>query len=190
MELVLGLDVSTSVVGWTALPSGSCASTYPDRKGHIDLRNVKGGFWAKVDVVDAALSQLASTFSASGDIVVRACVEEPLKKFTRGMSSAGTISLLARFNAIVSLFIRQKFCVEPLYVDATVARKKLGIPLQSRKKSGLGQKEQTAIFLNNSVFLHENWPKNKNGKLQPFVYDIIDSFVICAAGCIGLGETA
>ena len=191
MDVMLALDVSTSVIGWALLPPQSSIQTYPTMKGHIDLRKVKGGFWRKVEEMSNELNQLLSFFQKNGYSVTAVYIEEPLKKFARGRSSASTLSMLARFNALVSYRSLVTFGVEPLYIDATMARKKIGIPLLSKKKSGgLSQKEQTFEFLTRGVFLNESWPKNKNGNIQPFCFDEVDAFVICVAGCQGLGEPA
>lgn len=191
MDVALALDVSTSVIGWAVLPLNANLTVYPLQRGHIDLRKVKDGFWRKVDTTQIELTNLAGSLFKAGLNVVAVYIEEPLKKFARGRSSANTLSMLARFNALTSYFALRAFSVEPLYVDATAARKKIGIPLLSRKKSGgLGQKEQTFEFLMKGVFLNENWPKNKNGNIQPYCFDEVDAYVICVAGCQGLGEPA
>lgn len=191
IDVALALDVSTSVIGWTMLTPGSTIMTYPKFRGHIDLRKVKGGFWKKVEKMAHELNGILTFSVTNGLRVVAIYIEEPLKKFTRGKSSANTLSMLARFNALVSYRSLITFGIEPLYIDATAARKKIGIPLLSKKKSGgLSQKEQTFAFLSKGVFLNESWPTNKNGNIQPYVYDEVDSFVICVAGCQGLGEPA
>lgn len=191
MDVMLALDVSTSVIGWALLPPQSKIDTYPTLKGHIDLRKVKGGFWQKVTIMSSELDKLKASFTTLGFIVRAIYIEEPLKKFSRGRSSANTLSMLARFNALTSYRALLTFGVEPLYIDATFARKKIGIPLLSKKKSGgISQKEQTFLFLCKNVFLNESWPKNKNGKIMPHCFDEVDAFVICVAGCQGLGEPA
>ena len=191
MDLILALDISTSIIGWCVLPPDSNINTYPTLKGHIDLRKVKGGFWDKVHTTRRSITALRDELGALGHAVTLVCVEEPLKKFARGRSSAGTISMLARFNALVSFFALETFGSEPLYIDATFARKKIGIPLLSRKKSGgMSQKEQTASFLCERVFKDEKWTLNRSGKMQTYHADEIDAFVICVAGCMGLGEPA
>lgn len=191
MDVSLAFDVSTSVIGWAALPLDADIDTYPSCWGHIDLRKVKGGFWQKVDRAFSEITSLSALLLSQGFAVRSVYIEDPLKKFTRGRSSADTISLLARFNAVVSYETRQIFSVEPLYIDATHARKKIGIPLLSKTKSGgASQKKQTFSFLSTRVFLNEAWPRNKNGKIQPWCYDAVDAFVICVAGCQGLGKPA
>jgi hypothetical protein len=193
VDAFLGLDVSTSIIGWALLPQkiDVCAGGQkPLCMGHIDLRKVKGGFWNKVDISYGMFESLKEMLVTQGYIITGIFIEEPLKKFSRGKSSASTLSLLSRFNAIVSFFMRQLFSVEPLYIDATVARRKLGIPLVSRKKSGLSHKEQVIKFLMEGVFRDISWPVTKTGLVQQWVGDELDAYVICIAGCLGLGEHA
>ncbi len=183
----LGLDISTSIIGWSVLPLDAKLGDLPLRMDHIDLRKVKGGYWDKVDTtklqVDILLARLASE-----DIDVKQLfVEDPVKRFKSGGSSADTIGLLAKFNCMVSYFARQRLGIDPIYLDATVARRGLGIELTSKKKSnGMNQKEQTFRQLSETVFKGMMWPLNRNDNLQPYCYDRVDSYVICMAGVVGV----
>lgn len=188
MDVVLGLDVSTAVVGWTVLPVGCPNLTYPLARGHWNLTKIKG-LWSKLDVVRAQLRAMSSTIASGGDVVTALYVEEPLKKFRRGGSSANTMSLLARMNAVTSFLAREEFSVEPLYIDATEARRAIGVTLLSRKKSGgVGQKEQTFSFLCSNVFASEVWPLKRSGAPKDTCLDECDAYVIAMAGILGLGE--
>ena len=188
MDVIIGLDVSTAVVGWALLPAGCQNLTYPLARGHWDIRKVKG-LWSKLDIVRSQLRSLSFTLSGKGDVVVGLYVEEPLKKFRRGGSSANTMSLLARMNAVTSFLAREEFNVEPLYVDATDARRAIGVKLLSRKKSGgVGQKEQTWTFLCSNVFANEVWPLKRSGAPKDTCLDECDAYVITMAGILGLGE--
>jgi hypothetical protein len=82
-----------------------------------------------------------------------------------------------------------------LYIDATEARRKIGVPLLTTKKAGKDQKTQTFEFLAKTVFKGEMWPtylnKRKNKvSVKFFVYDEVDSYVILSAGLLGLGTPA
>ena len=54
-------------------------------------------------------------------------IESALSMFAMGRSSASTISLLTKFNGIVSWLCYETFGVEPEYIPAVSARKKCGI---------------------------------------------------------------
>lgn len=190
MDLILALDVSTAIVGWALLPVGSLFGVQPTGLGAFDLRKVEGGIWPKADLVRSSLRSLVEGTVTQGDRVARVYIENPLQRLRRGMSSAQTIALLARFNALTSYFIREATGLDPLYIDATAARKKIGVPLMSKKRSGVDQKSQTFSFLCETVFRCQPWPLNKNGKVQPHVYDMCDAYVVAVAGSMGLGEPA
>lgn len=192
VDIILGLDVSTSIVGWTALAVDAPPGSRPleGMWGHIDLRKVEG-FWAKSDRAQSEVRSVVSTLGTMGHRITEVAIECPVKKFTRGKSTAGTIVLLARFNALVSHFSREVTGLDPSYIDVTVARKSLGVKLLSRKKSGgKGQKEQTFEFLGETVFKDEAWDLNRNGNIQPWCYDRVDSYVIAMAAVLGQGEEA
>ena len=164
IEVVLGLDVSTAVIGYAFLPMGADATTHPVMRGHIDLRRNKGGFWSKVDQMERELFDVIARAVTIGHRIVRLCIEDPLQRFRKGLSSAHTIALLAKFNVLVASHARRLRGVDPLYIDATAARKKIGVPLLSKKKSnGIDQKVQTFQYLCKGIFKDEKWPLNRNG---------------------------
>ena len=189
MAVALALDISTSVIGWAIVQVDAPPLAYPLMRGHVDLRKIEGGLWSKLDHADAALASVVTSIRAAGHSIVRLFVEDPAETFRRGLSSAHTIALLIRFNALVSNGMRRLLGITPLYINATQARKTIGVPLLSKKKAGgVDQKEQTFSFLCQSVFLNESWPRNRNQKIQPWCYDEVDACVICWAGLLGLGN--
>jgi hypothetical protein len=191
MDVILGLDVSSSVIGWSIIENITHAAPFmkPIMWGHIDLRNEKGGFWAKVDVMEHEMSRVISSIHYGGHSITKLMIEDPVEKFKRGSSSAHTIALLARFNALVSQHVRRETGLLPLYVDATAARRAIGVPLLSKKKSGgIDHKQQTFTFLCETVFSGVVWPLNRAGNIEIWNFDRVDSYVICLAGCLGLGE--
>lgn len=191
MNVVLGLDISTSVIGWCILENVQPSAPYkkPIKWGHVDLRKEKNGFWAKVDRMENELSAVIHLINKTGDVITKLIIEDPVEKFKRGSSSAHTIALLARFNALVSQHIRRETGLMPLYIDATTARRAIGVQLLSKKKSGgVDHKQQTFTFLCETVFSDVVWPLNRAGSIEVWNFDRVDSYVICLAGCLGLGE--
>ena len=122
-RLVLGLDVSTSCTGICILDADV---TEPTNGNHIRLldriefKKCKS-FWDKADVVEKKLSE----FKNSG--ITEFCLEEPLLGFSKGMSSAATITTLMRFNGIASYIARCIFGTDPVYIAAASARKLAGV---------------------------------------------------------------
>lgn len=190
MDVVLALDVSTSVIGVCVLDKNANASMKPISLNKIDLRKNREGFWSKVDQMERELTLIHANVCALGHTIVKLCIEDPLERFRNGLSSAHTIALLSKFNALVSSHIRKLTKLDPLYIDATKARKAVGVPLLSKKKSGgIDQKQQTFAFLCLGVFNGEVWPLNKKGNVQPWVLDMVDAYVIAYAGVLGLGSS-
>lgn len=182
--VVLGFDVSTSVIGWSIISEES--SPKPIAWGHIDLTNVKDGFWGKVDKTRVELVLLFKELQNKNYGLDEVCIEDPIQKFTKGKSSAHTIALLSKFNCIVSYFVREFSFRDPVYLDATEARKHIGLELLSKKKAGGdSQKEQVFKQLSQTVFSKHEWPLKKTGRVKDFCYDRVDSYVIALAGLTG-----
>src|ERR1700676_5605860 len=101
---VLGLDISTSVTGFTVLDE----SLNIIKMGHIDFSKCKT-LWEKADLGDARLIELLCEVGPPSAVYV----EESLLGFTAGASSAATIMTLAKFNALLSYFVRNRTGLEP-----------------------------------------------------------------------------
>ncbi len=94
-----------------------------------------------------------------------------------GRSSAKTISLLSRFNGIVSWLCYDIYNIEPEYVSAATARKRNGIKIPK------GQKAKQVVL----NYLLDNEPKfvieyTRNGNPKPESYDRADSIIVARAG--------
>ena len=115
--MILGLDISTSITGYTIL----------DNKGnivicdHIDLRKEKN-FFLKAAQIESALRKIRSLY-----FIEQVYIEQSLQSFRSGFSSAQTLSLLSKINGIVSWICYNIFGGEPQYLAATSARKVCGI---------------------------------------------------------------
>lgn len=181
MKLVLGLDVSTSVTGICLLD----ADIPPDDKGshilyldRIEFKKCKT-FFDKADVVHDTLVDCRDRLGWKLD---HFALEEPLMGFSKGMSSAATITTLMRFNGITSYIGRQVFGVEPQYISAASARKLCGVKLQKTKIAGISQKEQVFLHMSNNDLKHVTWPlKPKSGAPVDWSRDATDAYVISRA---------
>lgn len=181
-NLILGLDVSTSVTGVCILDP----SVIPDNKGshilHLDRVELKKckTFWEKADLISVEFSQLLQKYPGQFTVVL----EEPLMGFQAGMSSAATITMLMRFNGICSYISREIFKVDPEYISASHARKLCGIKMQRTSIAGMNGKEQVFKFMSENDLSHVNWPTKKNGKPIDASRDMCDSYVIARAACL------
>lgn len=172
--MILGLDVSTSIVGATLL----------DNDGKIvycnawDLRKYKDHF-TKAEVVK---NELCST---QFDDTVRVIIEKPVSSFFgTGGSSAKVITTLARFNGIISWICRERFGFNPEYIVSTTARKHCGVKVPRGTKA----KEFVLNFVAESVgdFVIEY---TKFGNPKPGSFDKADSYIVAKAGFLGYRET-
>jgi len=174
--LVLGLDISSSVTGIAVLEH----STSFDSQTHvrclrpIDMTKLKG-LWTKVEFVNSALVTLHEEFPTISEL----CIEEPLKNFSSGLSSADTITSLIRFNGIVSYLCRQMWHVDPTYVNASHARKLLGVGVKRTALVGKNAKTQTFEHVMATELSHVTWPtKKKSGKTVDWAMDVVDAYVV------------
>jgi hypothetical protein len=180
---VLGLDVSTSIVGVSIVDDVS-GKIDPILLEHIDLGKCET-FWDKVDVVTKYFSDLKERDVSAG--IKHIGVEEALIGFRTGMSSAQTITTLVAFNAIVRLIVRQIFLMDPQLVPAATARKKAGVKVLSKAKCGISVKDQVFQYMCDMDLSHVTWPRKKATKAKPnpdvkeYSKDITDGYVIAKA---------
>lgn len=181
--LILGLDVSTSCTGVCIVDS----DIEPIDGNHIKLLDrieFKGcdTLWEKADAVQSYLVGLRQTDFSVGKIE-RIVVEEPLMGFRTGMSSAQTITMLMRFNGIVSYIARKIFGHDPEYISSGHARKVCGIKLQKTAVGG-PQKEQVFSHMQRNDLKHVKWETKKSGNIVDWSRDATDAYVIARAAMI------
>jgi len=185
MTVILGLDVSTSVVGVCVIES----TIPPDDKGsHIlllDRIEFKGckTLCDKANAVQAYVGWLQCGGRLGYFSSIRIVLEEPLMGFRPGMSSAQTISTLMRFNGIVSYIAYSTFKQEPEYIGAAHARKLCGVKLQRTGIAG-PQKEQVFAHMAANDLRFVQWPTKKNGKIVDWSRDACDAYVIARAATL------
>jgi len=173
--MILGLDISTSITGYTILDHGGNVLACD----HIDLRKEKN-FFKKVQIVRKRLEALEGQYP-----IERVYIEQSLQSFRSGFSSAQTLSLLSKINGIVSWLCYNLFYGEPQYLAATSARKLCGIKVPK------GQKAK-AVSLQ---FVIDNVPEfevqyTRHGNPKAGYADRSDSYVIARAGWIREREEA
>ena len=179
MGLQLGLDISTSNVGWCLLEKET--GQFIDA-GALELSKKKDIF-EKSDVVRKALKELNKRYKIS-----KVGIEENLQAFRPGFSSAKTIVTLARFNGIVTLLAFEEIKVRPSFVNVNSARKTVGLKID--RKSTTKTKDQVLEFVQGKVQNYK-WPTRtlKSGPRKGLVlfadscYDIADAYII-ASSCV------
>ena len=167
--MILGLDISTSITGYTILDNDGNIIVCD----HIDLRKEKN-FFQKCSAVEGRLAAIRNDY-----FIERIYVEQSLQSFRSGFSSAQTLSLLSKINGIVSWICYNLFGIEPEYIAATSARKLCGIKVPK------GQKAKDVAL----QFVVDNVPSfviayTRHGNPKAGYADRSDSYVIAKAGWI------
>ena len=174
--MILGLDISTSIIGITVLnDSGQVVHTEA-----LDLRNKNHypDVYAKYHKVVETIRQIRDeTWYKSSRRFSHVFIEQSLQMFRSGFSSAKTLSTLSSFNGVVTYLCYRELKIKPEHISASSARKSCGIKIAKGTKA----KEQVVKFLldNEPKFVVEY---TKSGNLKPKYYDIADSIVIAKAG--------
>jgi len=178
MDRILGLDISTSCIGWCVLSAedGSVVAA-----SAIVLKDIKCMF-DKAHRTQEALLSITEEYNV--DTII---IEENLQAFRPGFSSAKTLITLARFNGIVSWLSYKCAKVKPSFINVNHARKAVGLKID--RKSTLSTKEQVFEWTKKNGLQDFPWPMKtlKSGPRKGRVifddscYDISDAFVIAAA---------
>ena len=166
--MILGLDISTSITGYTLLDGGKVIlNNVWDTRKYKDL-------FEKAKHVEKGLDEICKQY---GEQITAIYIEQSLQTFRSGYSSARTLSTLASFNGVVSWLAYSKLQIKPEYLAASTARKLCGIKIPR------GQKAKSVVLNylleNEASFTVEN---TRFGNPKPGSYDRADSLVIARAG--------
>jgi hypothetical protein len=171
--LILGLDISTSIIGWCLLTKDG---TYVD-VGHIDLRKVDN-FYDKCKEFHFEIINNFNQYLLR-DAIKEVWVEEPVKMFRSNASMAQTITKLQRFNATCCWILYQIFGTEPKMIMATSARKKAGVKVPR----GSDTKKLILQYVQNLGIIPEyKWALKKTGNPKDFCFDQADACIVALAG--------
>jgi hypothetical protein len=174
MGYILGLDISTSVVGAAIVDSET-----DELKGlfYISLKKQKG-LINKAKALQMELQKYV-------DIVDEVAIEEPLVAFKEGYSSAQVLSLLSRFNGMGQLISFLLYNTEPVMYNVASARSQALPSLKWPK--GVKRK----IIVQECVaklYPDVDWPKKPKAKkpdgspqLKDECFDMADAVVIARA---------
>ena len=176
----IGLDISTSIIGVCFLDD--CENII--LLDYINMKKCKNMF-KKSLIVKEKLDSYLNSYSFDEDLLIS--IEEAFQSFSKGFSSAKTLSQLNRFNGIVSYLVFSIFNIEPIYINVNSARSNLQIKLN--RKSDISTKEQIFQWAKKIIGSDFEWPMKtlKSGpnkglvKFDECCYDISDAFVICKA---------
>ena len=201
----LGLDISTSVVGFCGLAGEDIWEVEEDgellveqgRLETLDAIKLTGtkleNLWQKADYVS---DWFFNWKAKNPDVVItKIFVEENAKRFAEGFTSADVILTLAKFNGIVSYLAHKTFDAEVFNINVTKARSAIGFknkldgaidPL-TKKKMTVKEK----VF-NHVIALHPEFPWKKhvaksgshkgNEVFDDCSRDMCDAYVVCKGG--------
>lgn len=129
IEVDIGLDVSTSVVGICVLnhKTGSLIKIMPVKLTSTKFEDI----WDKATELE---KQFLTNLDPAWE-VKRVFVEDAAKKFSPGFSSAQTIVTLAKMNAIACMIAYKNLNIKPTFVNVRSARAMLGIKIDTKDKS-------------------------------------------------------
>ena len=179
---VLGLDISSSMIGVAVAERNEDGKIVPTFLDHIRLDNIDGIF-NKHDYVVKRLTEMmqAGHFHSVTD----SAVEAPLLGFQSQKSSADTIITLIRMNILVLLTVRAMFGKDPTFISSSTARKLAGVKVQRTSVAGKNAKEQVFEHMCKHDLSHVSWPLRKLGKRKgepvELARDMTDAWVIAKA---------
>jgi hypothetical protein len=103
-------------------------------------------------------------------------VEEAVKKFQGGKSTADIIMKVGSFNFGVCYYLYQKLNKKPNYISFTTARKVCGVVLP--KKTSSKEKKELIRAKIATIYPEIVWEKNKLGNIKQQCYDMSDAILI------------
>lgn len=173
----IGLDISTSVIGVAVLE----AFTHKIVELIPICLDKDDNVWVRSEQAEKVFAEINKKYSIS-----MVAVEEPLKMFQTGKSSAQTLIMLANFNGIVSHAAKTVFGMTPMFINVNTARKTLSIKIDKKDKTKTTKEK---VFEQVSAKVTYNWPTKilksgpNKGKqvIEDFGYDICDAYVIARA---------
>ena len=180
--IILGLDISTSITGYCLMDTDAPLGHRLVQAEGIIISHEKDSYRKSVIIRDEFKNLLEQH---KVDLIV---IEENLQAFRRGLSSARTLSTLARFNGIVSFLAQDIFQVPLQMINVNNARKRAGLSVD--RKSDIPIKEQILIWVSEQAdFQDYSWPMKtlKSGPRKGQTvcdkrcFDIADATVICFA---------
>lgn len=187
MEKVLGLDISTSTIGWTLMTHQGILVSM----GYLPLRKLENLYSKALE-----FRKWVCDIKSEHDIT-HIFVEEDLKKFRRGFSSATVIRKLSRFNGMCSLIVYEETGEVPSLVNVNKGRKSLGVTIDRKDKSR-STKEKVFDWLleNDEAMSKYPWPtkilsRGPRKGLEVHLDecgDMADSYVMAKAGLNLLDE--
>lgn len=181
-DVDIGLDISTSIVG-------VCVLEHKTNK-LIDLFPIKMTSTKFNDIWDKSLffeTEIIKKINPTWTLK-RIFVEEAMKRFAPGFSSADTIITLAKMNGIACFSMLKTYGVKPTFVNVNTGRAQLGIKINRKDKTkSTKEKVFEQVLLLNPSFSWEQHIAKTGKSVGKMVYDrhnqdMADAWVVCRSG--------
>lgn len=165
----LGLDISTTIIGWAVLDKQIIID-----KGYIDLKKINN-LYEKAHIAIKEIIDIIKKYKPE-----HVNIEENLKQYAYRRTNADIIILLAKINGIISYYIDITLKIPISHISASSARKLLFGKAYDKKLF----KDTKKFVLHNLLLIYgnnfiEDLPKMKRkDKLSKEAYDICDAIVM------------
>jgi len=162
--MILGLDVSTSKIGYSVIDENENLLLY----GFVKFK--KEPFEERAwDFFSNTLKEIDRKYK-----IKEVRIEEPFSMFSGGKTTAGTMSKLQRFNGMISLTAFRCFHMIPVLVPSRSARSKCGIKIKRGENTKKKVIEWVAArFPKDFIF-----ELTRHGNPKPGTDDMADSIVV------------
>ena len=171
---ILGIDISTSIVGFAVMTDDHQLITYDKLKFKKDL----------------SLEQRAEYFKNkighfdSYYCITEVFVEAPAMMFGRGRTTANTMAKLQRFNGMCCYAVYDLMKIAPKPIHANTARKKMNIKIPRNVLN----KKHFIIECVEKEYPSFKYNLTRFGNPQPGTDDMADAIVIAHAGVLIYNE--
>jgi len=168
--MILGLDISTSYVGWCLLANDGSFSDV----GHV--RFSKGtSLYEKLEDFRKLIYTLHAEETPGG---LKPYVEAPLAR----SNNQNVVNLLQRWNGMCCVVINDILKKEPILLAQRSALKDLDIKIPKGVK-GLDRKKYILQCIKDfGIIPKDKWANKKTGNPKDFCFDQADAYIVAKAG--------
>ncbi len=165
--MILGLDISTSKIGYCILDNKEKIITNEFMKlKPLQLED-------RAEIFYKFLSDINNEYNI--DYIF---IEEPFTMFGGGRTTAGTMAKLQRFNGMCSFAVRRIFKMNPVLIPANQARKSVGLKI----KRGEDTKKKIIEWVETQYPKDFIYELTRHGNPKPGTDDKADAVIIALAG--------
>lgn len=166
--MILGLDISTSVVGIAIIDEDKNLLLYNaiKFKANVDLES-------RADMLIATITALNKKWR-----IKHVFVEQPFIAFSGGKTTAVTMSKLQRFNGMCCYGIYCLYSNSPTLIQANKAR---GL-VECKIKRGEKAKPKVLEWVEANYPNQFTYEMTSHGNPRPHTYDMADAIVVARAG--------